>query len=64
MPRAILPLDIAIEGIPVCAGGMGLPVDQAALDAAVARTEVDCEIGLPGEGADAEVFFSTSATAT
>jgi len=55
---APLPLDIAIEGIPVCAGGMGLPVDQAALDAAVAGTEVDYEIGLPGEGADAELFFS------
>jgi glutamate N-acetyltransferase/amino-acid N-acetyltransferase len=55
---APLPLDIAIEGIRVCSGGMALPVDQAALDAAVARNEVEYEIGLPGEGADTEVFFS------
>ncbi|HEU4657665.1 MAG TPA: bifunctional glutamate N-acetyltransferase/amino-acid acetyltransferase ArgJ [Capillimicrobium sp.] len=55
---APLPVDIAIEGIQVCSAGFALPVDQAALDAAVAGGEVDIEIGLPGEGADAEVFFS------
>ena len=37
---------------------MALPVDQAALDAAVAGPEVEYEVGLPGEGADAELFFS------
>jgi glutamate N-acetyltransferase/amino-acid N-acetyltransferase len=55
---APLPLDIAIEGIQVCSAGMALPVDQAALDAAVQRDEVEYVIGLPGDGADAEVFFS------
>ncbi len=55
---APLPLDIAIEGVQVCSVGMALPTDQAALDAAVAREEVEYEVGLPGEGADTEVFFS------
>jgi glutamate N-acetyltransferase/amino-acid N-acetyltransferase len=55
---APLALDISIEGIQVCSGGMALPVDQAALDAAVSGPEVEYEIGLPGEGADAELFFS------
>jgi glutamate N-acetyltransferase/amino-acid N-acetyltransferase len=55
---APLRLDIAIEGIQVCSAGMALPVDQAALDAAVAGEEVEYVIGLPGDGADAEVFFS------
>jgi glutamate N-acetyltransferase / amino-acid N-acetyltransferase len=55
---APLPFDVSIEGIQVCSAGMGLPVDQAALDAAVAGDEVEYEIGLPGDGADAEVFFS------
>lgn len=55
---APLAVDVAIEGIQVCSGGFGLSVDQAALDAAAARDEVELEIGLPGEGADAEVFFS------
>jgi glutamate N-acetyltransferase/amino-acid N-acetyltransferase len=55
---APLPLDIAIEGIQVCSAGAAVPVDQAALDAAVAGLEVEYVIGLPGEGADAEVFFS------
>ncbi|UGS36216.1 bifunctional glutamate N-acetyltransferase/amino-acid acetyltransferase ArgJ [Capillimicrobium parvum] len=55
---APLALDIAIEGVQVCSGGMALPVDQAALDAAVAGPEVEYEVGLPGEGADAELFFS------
>jgi glutamate N-acetyltransferase/amino-acid N-acetyltransferase len=55
---APLPLDISIEGIQVCSAGMALPVDQAALDAAVAGSEVEYVIGLPGDGADAEIFFS------
>jgi glutamate N-acetyltransferase/amino-acid N-acetyltransferase len=55
---APLAIDIAIEGIRVCSGGMALPVDQDALNAAAARDEVEYEIGLPGEGADTEVFFS------
>jgi glutamate N-acetyltransferase/amino-acid N-acetyltransferase len=55
---APLPVDIAIEGVPVCARGAVVPHDRAALVAAVARDEVEYEIGLPGEGVETEVFFS------
>jgi glutamate N-acetyltransferase / amino-acid N-acetyltransferase len=55
---APLPVDIAIEGVQVCARGAFLPHDAAALSQAVARDEVEYEIGLPGEGAETEVYFS------
>jgi glutamate N-acetyltransferase/amino-acid N-acetyltransferase len=55
---APLALDVAIEGIQVCTAGAAIPYDGPALDRAVARTEVEYEIGLPGEGAETEVFFS------
>jgi glutamate N-acetyltransferase / amino-acid N-acetyltransferase len=55
---APLPVDVSIEGVPVCARGSYVPHDAAALAEAVARPEVEYEIGLPGEGAEAEVFFS------
>jgi glutamate N-acetyltransferase/amino-acid N-acetyltransferase len=55
---APLALDIAIEGTTVCSGGFGVPVDQRALDAAVAGDEIEYVIGLPGDGAETEVFFS------
>jgi glutamate N-acetyltransferase/amino-acid N-acetyltransferase len=55
---APLPVDVSIEGVQVCAHGAYVPHDHEALAAAVQRAEVDYEIGLPGEGADAEVFFS------
>jgi glutamate N-acetyltransferase/amino-acid N-acetyltransferase len=55
---APLPVDIAIEGVPVCARGGVVPHDEAALVTAVARDEVEYEIGLPGEGVETEVFFS------
>ncbi len=55
---APLAVDIAIEGIQVCSAGTAIPYDQQALDAAVAGSEVEYEIGLPGEGAETEVFFS------
>jgi glutamate N-acetyltransferase/amino-acid N-acetyltransferase len=35
-----------------------VPHDAAALSAAVAGDEVEYEIGLPGEGAETERFFS------
>jgi glutamate N-acetyltransferase / amino-acid N-acetyltransferase len=53
-----LPLDISIEGIRVCAGGAGIPFDEAALRQAVQGAEIEYELGLPGEGAETEVFFS------
>jgi glutamate N-acetyltransferase/amino-acid N-acetyltransferase len=55
---APLEVDIAIEGVPVCAHGAYLPHDPAALAEAVTREEVEYEIGLPGEGAESELYFS------
>jgi glutamate N-acetyltransferase / amino-acid N-acetyltransferase len=55
---APLPFDISIEGIDVCSGGAAVPFDAAALEQAVARDEVEYVVGLPGEGAETEVFFS------
>jgi glutamate N-acetyltransferase/amino-acid N-acetyltransferase len=55
---APLPVDIAIEGVQVCARGSYVPHDGAALAAAVKRSEVEYEIGLPGDGAEVELFFS------
>ena len=58
VPGGPVPFDIAIEGIPVCSAGQAIPVDQAALDTAVQGSEIEYEIGLPGDGAETEVFFS------
>jgi glutamate N-acetyltransferase/amino-acid N-acetyltransferase len=55
---APLPFDVWIEGVQVCAGGVAVPHDEAALAAAVAGEEVEYVVGLPGEGAETEVFFS------
>ncbi|MGZ4178443.1 MAG: bifunctional glutamate N-acetyltransferase/amino-acid acetyltransferase ArgJ, partial [Solirubrobacteraceae bacterium] len=55
---APLPVDIAIEGVQVCARGGVVPYDPEALAEAVARDEVEYEIGLPGEGVETELFFS------
>jgi glutamate N-acetyltransferase/amino-acid N-acetyltransferase len=55
---APLALDIAIEGVQVCSRGAVVPHDAEALAAAVKRDEVEYEIGLPGEGAETELFFS------
>jgi glutamate N-acetyltransferase/amino-acid N-acetyltransferase len=55
---APLPVDIEIEGVTVCEGGQAVPCDTEALAAAVRRDEVEYVIGLPGTGAETEVFFS------
>jgi glutamate N-acetyltransferase / amino-acid N-acetyltransferase len=55
---APLPLDVAIEGVTVCSAGAAVPYDEAALAEAVRRDEVEYVVGLPGEGAETEVFFS------
>ncbi len=55
---APLPVDIWIEGVQVCRAGAAIPFDESALAGAVARDEVEYEVGLPGDGAEAEVFFS------
>jgi glutamate N-acetyltransferase/amino-acid N-acetyltransferase len=59
MPHmAPLALDISIEGVPVCCAGAFVPHDPHALAAAVVRDEVEYEIQLPGDGAEAELYFS------
>ena len=57
---APLMLDIAIEGITVCAGGVAVPYDLAALNAAAAGLEIDYEvaIGPAHPGCETEVLFS------
>jgi glutamate N-acetyltransferase / amino-acid N-acetyltransferase len=55
---APVPLEISIEGVQVCARGARARYDEAALAEAVKRDEVEYEIGLPGSGAETEVFFS------
>jgi glutamate N-acetyltransferase/amino-acid N-acetyltransferase len=55
---APLALDVSIEGVLVCSGGVAVPHDRDALAAAVARDEVEYVIALPGDGAETEVFFS------
>jgi glutamate N-acetyltransferase/amino-acid N-acetyltransferase len=56
---APLPCDVTIQGMQVCSGGAGIPFDEAALAEAVSSEEVEYEVGLPGEGAETEVFFSS-----
>jgi glutamate N-acetyltransferase/amino-acid N-acetyltransferase len=55
---APLAFDIAIEGVTVARNGAAVAYDRPALIAAVAGDEVLYEVALPGEGAQAEVFFS------
>jgi glutamate N-acetyltransferase/amino-acid N-acetyltransferase len=55
---APLPLDIWIEDVQVCRAGAALPFDESALAGAVSGEEVEYTVGLPGQGAEAEVFFS------
>jgi glutamate N-acetyltransferase/amino-acid N-acetyltransferase len=44
--------------VQVCARGGAVPFDLAALEQAVSGEEVEYVVGLPGEGAEAELFFS------
>jgi glutamate N-acetyltransferase/amino-acid N-acetyltransferase len=55
---APLALDIFIEDVQVCAAGMAIGFDLPTLAEAVAREEVSYDVVLPGDGAEAEVFFS------
>jgi len=55
---APLPVDVTIEGVQVCRGGQYMPHDAHALADAVQGEEIEYEIGLPGEGAETERFFS------
>jgi glutamate N-acetyltransferase/amino-acid N-acetyltransferase len=55
---APLALDIWIEDVQVCRAGAAMPFDAAALAGAVSGEEVEYLVRLPGEGAEAELFFS------
>jgi glutamate N-acetyltransferase/amino-acid N-acetyltransferase len=55
---APLALDITIEGIAVCRDGAAVAYDEQALQAAATGAEIEYEVGLAGDGAEAEVFFS------
>jgi glutamate N-acetyltransferase / amino-acid N-acetyltransferase len=55
---APLPVELTIEGIPVCIAGAAIDYDEQALGQAVQGREIEYEVGLPGEGAETEVFFS------
>jgi glutamate N-acetyltransferase/amino-acid N-acetyltransferase len=55
---APLALDISIEGVQVCVAGAAVEHDEQRLARAFRRPEVELEVGLPGEGADTEVYFS------
>jgi glutamate N-acetyltransferase/amino-acid N-acetyltransferase len=55
---APLALDIWIEDVQVCARGGAVPYDEKALAEAVSGPEVEYAVALPGEGTEAEVFFS------
>jgi glutamate N-acetyltransferase/amino-acid N-acetyltransferase len=59
---APLALDISIEGIAVCSAGAAIPYDESALADAVQGDELEFEVGLPGDGAETEVFFSDLST--
>jgi glutamate N-acetyltransferase / amino-acid N-acetyltransferase len=53
-----LALDIAIEGVQVCAAGAAVEFDRSDLEARMARDEVEFVIGLPGSGYEIEVLFA------
>ncbi len=55
---APLAVDVSIEGVHVCTRGAYVPHDRHALADAVSRQEVEFDVGLPGEGAETELFFS------
>jgi glutamate N-acetyltransferase/amino-acid N-acetyltransferase len=55
---APLQVDISIEDIVVCVNGSYVEHDEQALAEAVKRDEVEYEVVLPGEGSEAERYFS------
>jgi glutamate N-acetyltransferase / amino-acid N-acetyltransferase len=55
---APLAVDVSIEGMRVCAAGAAIAYDELSLEEIVQGKELEYEIGLPGEGAETEVFFS------
>jgi glutamate N-acetyltransferase / amino-acid N-acetyltransferase len=53
-----LAVEITLEGVPVCSAGAAIPYEEGELAEALKAKEVEYEIGLPGDGAETEVFFS------
>lgn len=51
-------IDVTIEGVPVARYGIKEDFDIDALNEAVQRDEVEYEVGIPGDGASATVYFS------
>ena len=55
---APLPVDVSIEGVQLCVAGEAVPYDESELASRVAAAEVEYTVGLPGDGHEAECFFS------
>jgi len=55
---APLAFDLTIEGVQVASAGAAVPHDADDLTQRVQRDEVEYAVGLPGDGHEAEVFFS------
>ncbi len=55
---APLAVDITIEGVAVCIASTAVDFPVAELAAAVAGSEVEYEVSLPGDGGECELFFS------
>ncbi len=53
-----LAVDISIEGVQVCVAGRELAHDRDALAVLVSGDEIEYTVGLPGDGHEAECFFS------
>jgi glutamate N-acetyltransferase/amino-acid N-acetyltransferase len=53
-----LAVDVSIEGMAVCRAGSAVTHDEAALRRAVQGEQIEYELQLPGDGAEAEVLFS------
>ena len=60
--RAPFDIDLAIDGLPVVRGGamveLDYPDDWVRVEASFAADELEFELKVPGDGGEAEVFFS------
>lgn len=52
------PIDVTIEGVPVARGGIAERFELSELEQKVSGREVEYEVALAGEGAEAVVYFS------
>jgi len=60
--RAPFDIDLAVDGLPVVTGGamveLDYPDEWVRVEASFAADELEFELRIPGEGGEAEVFFS------